>query len=301
MTSSIKDNEGTLVVFGSTGFIGRHLFKTLLEDKTELEVVGYHSRNANLLDEGIVDRLRRELTAKDTLLILSANTMQTGATMNEFRTNMNMITNLCDLITVVRPKKVIYFSTQAIFGEDNNHEDIKETTEPVPSSIYGLSKLTSERLLDHVIKPLATTQVVLRIPRVYGPEDSVSNYGPSQFLHLSGQKKRIGLWGDGLELRHFLFVEDLINAVIEILNKPKLEGVFNLAPNQTSTFLEVAYLAKELTKSSKTLIHKNRNRPKVNHVMNTSLWKKKFPNFDFTSLQDGMKRTLSCGESKYTL
>ena len=88
MTSLIKNNDGTLIVFGSTCFIGRHLVKTLLEDKTEPEVVGYHSRNANLLDEGIVDRLRRELTAKDTLLILSANTLQTGANMNEFRTNM---------------------------------------------------------------------------------------------------------------------------------------------------------------------------------------------------------------------
>ena len=52
--------------------------------------------------------------------------------MNEFRANMNMITNLCDLIKLVRPNKVIYFSPQAIFGEDTNHDDIKETTEAVP-------------------------------------------------------------------------------------------------------------------------------------------------------------------------
>ena len=191
MTSIIKNNLGKLIVFGSTGFIGRHLIKTINKDMTEPELVGYNSSNANLVDEGIVDRLRRDLTEKDTLLILSANTMQSGATMNEFRTNMKMITNICDLIELVEPKKVIYFSTQAIFGEDTNHKDIKETTEPVPSSIYGLSKLTAERLLDHIIKPLSTVQVVLRIPRVYGPGDNISNYGPSQFLHQSRQKKSI--------------------------------------------------------------------------------------------------------------
>ena len=298
MTSFLKDNESSLIVFGSTGFIGRHLIKTFQKNNNIQKLVGYNSSNANLLGNDVVDRLRRELTAKDTLLILSANTKQSGATMNEFRANMNMITNLCDLIKLVRPKKVIYFSTQAIFGEDTNHEDIEEITEPVPSSIYGLSKLTSERLLDQIIKPLSTTQVILRIPRVYGPEDSISNYGPSQFLHLSRQKKCINLWGDGLELRHFLFVEDLTNAVIEILNRPELEGILNLAPDQPSTFLEAADLANELTQSQEPLVYLERTRPKANHVMNLSRWREKIPDFSFTSLREGMMRTLDYQTTK---
>ena len=98
----------------------------------------------------------------------------------------------------------------------------------------------------------------------------------------------------GLELRHFLFAEDLANAVIEILKKPELEGVFNLAPYHTSTFLEAAVLANELTQSQKPLVNLERTRPKANHVMDLSRWREAIPDFSFTSLREGMIRTLDC-------
>lgn len=175
-------------------------------------------------------------------------------------------------------KKVIVASSRAVYGEGkyycqedgfvfpderNENDLLNGDFEPVcphclksvsvtptdensklhPSSIYGITKLTQEKMLLSILQPLKIPIVALRYQNVYGPGQSLSNPYTgilSIFSTLIKSNKKINIFEDGLESRDFVYISDVIDAtILAIENSAANYQIFNVGSGKSVTVLDV--------------------------------------------------------------
>ncbi|GBF48831.1 NAD-dependent epimerase/dehydratase [Leptospira ryugenii] len=123
----------------------------------------------------------------------------------------------------------------------------KEDSDMTPNTIYGVTNLAAEKLLLIYHNLFGLKSVMTRISNVYGPRAQMRNnkYGvPNWFLRLAIDDQEIPIYGSGKIKRDFLFVEDLIDALLMLPLKEECFGeVFNLGVPEPSNYLDYANLA----------------------------------------------------------
>jgi UDP-glucose 4-epimerase len=202
-----------------------------------------------------------------------------------------MIINLCHLLKVRPVKRIVYFSSAEVYGDDIENMKINEDTLINPKTYYGLAKYASECLLKRVADSHSDTLLlILRPPTVYGPQDTSRGYGPAGFIWAVKNKQEITLWGDGEELRGFLFLDDLVKIVYH-LTFSNYSGVLNVASGRSHSFKEVLDIISELVSFRLQVASRPRTKPKVNQGFCNDRLMKLLPDFSFTSLREGIKRT----------
>lgn len=140
---------------------------------------------------------------------------------------------------------VFFFSSAAVYGNPKTLP-ITEGTPVQPISPYGIHKATAESLLANYSRALGLKATIFRIFSIYGPGlRKQLIYDVSQRAIQAGAlgQKSIQLFGTGQESRDFLYVDDLCQAVLAVLNQPadELFTIYNLASGVESTVAEVAH------------------------------------------------------------
>lgn len=283
--------KSKIVILGHSGFIGTHLKKQLL--KSNWEVAGLSLPNMDLTIKEHVDKLIPLFKSETILIIAAAIKKQYGDTFESYLQNMKIIENIGKLIQTHPVRRVIYLSSAAVYGEETENININESTLVNPTSYYGINKYTSERLLTKVcIENKNTTLVCLRPPLVYGPNDQGKTYGPSGFVAAAIQGTPITLWGDGSEMREFIYIKDLCN-VIEFLLRNEFQGELNVISGNSYKFTDIIEI---LNKKIANIEVNNRLRSKklVNNTFNPKKIKELLPkNFNFTDLEYGIENILN--------
>ena len=140
----------------------------------------------------------------------------------------------------LEPHRFHHVSTDEVYGSLDMNPDnkFKETTPYDPHSPYSASKASS----DHFVKAYHDT---------YGLDITISNcsnnYGPNQFpekliplvIHRLENLQKIPIYGDGLNVRDWLYVEDHAKAIDLIFHKGKNGETYNVGGNQEKTNLEI--------------------------------------------------------------
>ncbi len=147
-----------------------------------------------------------------------------------------------------------------------------EESELHPSSIYGITKLTQEKMLFNVLKPLNFPFTILRYQNVYGPGQSLSNPYTgilSIFSTLIKSNKKINVFEDGLESRDFVYISDAVDAtVLAIENDAANFQIFNVGAGESITVLDaVKQLMKLYNKSVSYYISGNFRLGDIRHNM----------------------------------
>lgn len=282
--------QSKIVILGHSGFIGTQLKKQLL--KSNWEVTGLSLPIIDLTNEEDVVKLIPFFKSETILIIAAAIKKQFGDTIETYLKNLKIVENICKLIQKHPVKRVIYLSSAAVYGEETENININESTIVNPSSYYGINKFMGERLLAKVcIENQKTNLVCLRPPLVYGPNDLGKTYGPSGFVTAAIQGAPISLWGDGSELREFMYIEDLCN-VIEFLLRNEFQGELNVISGNSYKFTDIIeILNKKITNIE---VHtKLRSKKLVNNTFDPKKIKELLPiNFEFTDLKSGIEKIL---------
>jgi UDP-glucose 4-epimerase len=284
-------DTGEIVIFGHSGFIGSHL-ETALQAKG-MKVIGKSLPEVDLSDPSDINKISTYLTPSTTIVLAAAVKRQFGDTLEAYKMNLAIVENVCSLIMQSPVKRIIFFSSAAVYGEETHNTNISEETQVNPTSYYGIAKYTSERLLAKAVKTnLATTLVCLRPPLAYGPGDKGKTYGPSGFSGAAKEGSTITLWGDGTELREFLFIEDLCRIVAHLINSD-FEGVLNAVSGTSICFADVIdFLLTDFPTLSVTT--RERSKQKVDNAFDGAKLRSVLgPDFQFTSLADGLQATLA--------
>lgn len=281
-----------VLILGHSGFIGSRL-NAYLSQSHRWDVVGASLPALDLTNEEQSRQLLPHLGSDTTVVLAAAVKRQFGDSLQAFEANMAIVQNLCRLLEMRPVKRVVFMSSAAVYGEETENTEIVEETQVNPTSYYGLSKYSAERLLlKTCFDNGRTTLVRLRPPLVYGPNDPGRTYGPSGFSALAMEGQPIVLWGDGTELREFLFIDDLC-AIIEAQLDSDFEGALNVVSGASSSFYEVTRALQKLFPNL-LVDSRPRSKQKVDNAFDArKMMSQLSSDFQFTSLEQGLLRMLA--------
>ncbi|MCX7953720.1 MAG: NAD-dependent epimerase/dehydratase family protein [Bacteroidales bacterium] len=143
-------------------------------------------------------------------------------------------------------QKIIYLSSISVYGSSSDYFD--ENSIPNPQSFYGVTKLRGEHHIRRLSSKINT--IILRCANVYGYGscmrfDAVIN----KFLIETLFQKKINIYGDGNQKRTFIYIDYLINLLINILQDNVNSGVYNVVDKVMS----INQIAETLKKIEPTL------------------------------------------------
>lgn len=225
-----------ILLTGASGFIGKHLLKALVNKYAADNVIaltsspleGYNyllHNNYSFNDQFFVESRYGEKI--DTIIHAGAFTPKSGAEANNWRLSGDNISNTQKLLSATLPclKKVIYLSTLDVYGQS---DIISEDTLTSPASLYGSSKLYSEKMITAWAKAEGKTCQILRVGHVYGSgEEAYLKIIPSVIKKIISNEP-VEIWGDGSELRAFIYIDDLIKAIVKSLELEEFIDPINL-------------------------------------------------------------------------
>jgi UDP-glucose 4-epimerase len=111
-------------------------------------------------------------------------------------------------------------------------------------SIYGIHKLAGERYYQFYHKAYGIRHTIFRIANPYGPRQQMrhSKYGiVNWFIRLALEGRPLTIYGDGKQVRDYIFVEDLADAMLMAAAEPKTDGeVYNIGSGIGTPFSEMA-------------------------------------------------------------
>lgn len=280
-----------VLILGHTGFIGGHLTTYFRNQSPEIELIGLSTPLLDLTDEKQVIGLADLFDLNTAVIMCSGIKKQLGDNLEIFSQNINMVINVCNILKDRPVRRFVYFSSAEVYGDDTHNTNITEDTPVNPSSYYGIAKYTSGRLLQKVISlKEGSSLLILCPPLVYGPGDKSRGYGPSGFVWASIKRENITLWGDGSELREFIFIDDLVR-LVHHLTFHNYYGIVNVASGRSYTFKNILEIISEIVSHDLLINSRSRTKMKVDHKFSNKLLLELLPDFFFTSLEDGIKQT----------
>lgn len=283
-----------VIILGHSGFIGSHLERQLSRSGIK-EVIGRSLPDIDLGSASGASQLAPHLNAESVVVLLAAVKRQFGDTLEAFRQNMAIVENIGRLLEDRPVRRLIFFSSAAVYGEETENTSINEQTPINPTSYYGIAKYTGERLLQKVCAANQLTSLVcLRPPLVYGPGDNGKTYGPSGFLAAAVEGTPITVWGDGMEQREFIFVDDLCLLIEELIDS-EFEGELNVTSGTSYCFTDIVKILKAEFPNLEVK-SRPRSKQKADNAFDARKIKSLLaPNFQFTSLENGLSRMLNRG------
>ncbi len=135
-----------------------------------------------------------------------------------------------------------HVSTDEVYGDlSMDASAFTEQTPYNPSSPYSASKASSDHLIRAWNRTYKLPTIITNCSNNYGPFQSIEKFIPLVITSaLNGM--HIPIYGDGLQIRDWLYVEDHARAILEIFNTRKIGETFNIGGSQEKTNLEVVQI-----------------------------------------------------------
>jgi len=141
-------------------------------------------------------------------------------------------------------ERFVFASSGAPLGEQV--PPINEEKVPKPLSPYGASKLAGEGYCMAYYGSFGLKTVVLRFGNAYGPRSQRKSSVVARFFKRAMSGERLEIYGEGNQTRDFIFVEDIVSAIIKSLSSDVAGEVFQIATHRETTVNELAEKVAEL-------------------------------------------------------
>jgi len=155
--------------------------------------------------------------------------------------------------------KFIHVSTDEVYGELNDDEFFKESTPYNPSSPYSASKAASDHLVSAWGRTYGVSSLITNCSNNYGGFQFPEKLIPLMIINCMDWKK-LPIYGDGQNIRDWLYVEDHCRAIELVFKKGKLGHTYNIGGNNEIKNLDIVNIICELMnelKPSKNGNYKN--------------------------------------------
>jgi UDP-glucose 4-epimerase len=260
----------TFLITGGAGFIGSHLAEALQEQGTVRILdnlrTGFRKNLEGLKVEFIEGSiLDRELVAKamvgvDYVFHLAAM-VSVPESMAKPRECEEMngfgLLNVLEAASSAGVQKVFFASSAAIYG-DNPTVPKVESMLPEPKSPYAFTKLLGEHYCRFFHDEGRVKTAALRFFNVFGPrQDPQGPYAAAVaiFMNKARAGEPIIIHGDGEQTRDFIYVKDIVAAILHVTLTPEITGVYNVGYGGAMTLNELAQLIITTTGSTSTIQH----------------------------------------------
>jgi UDP-glucose 4-epimerase len=292
-----------ILIIGGNGFIGSHLTESLSKSNNDITVFD----RAENLYTGELDNvnyiygdfnqtsLLKKISGKfDIIFHLLSTTVPTTANLNpmlDVESNLMNTISFLQSLESTKLKKIIYISSGGTVYGNPSKLPINETHNLNPVGSYGIVKVAIESYIKFFSNKFNIPYLIIRPSNPYGPRQSYKgNQGViSTFLYNMINKVDLNVWGDGSNIRDYIYIKDLVD-FIKLSGLSKETGIFNVGSGEGQSILELIEETKKVTLSSPEINFSQNKKSGINNIVldiskakNIFDWK---PNF---SLSEGVK------------
>ena len=300
-----------LLVTGGLGFIGSNFILKILNQNKDIEIINIdaqldgsnmknlqnleHSRNYEFVKGNITNKkLMEEQIKKCDAVVNFAAESFVDRSIND--ANPFLVSNIRGAFTILdvitkQKKRMIQISTDEVFGSLSNQTAI-ETSKFNPSSPYAATKAAAELIINSYSVTYGS-DVITRCTNNYGPRQFAEKLIPKTII-LAYQNKKIPIYGNGKNIRDWIYVDDHCDAVFSVLINGKSGESYNISANNEIDNLTIVKKILSIMDKSEDLIEFVEDRPghdfrysmdstKIKNKLN---WKTKL-NFD-----NGLEKTI---------
>jgi len=266
-----------ILITGTSGFIGSNLLKEVIKAYGKMQVIALTSKpeiGCNYLfhqyyqfsENYFIDNGYENV---DTIIHAGAFTPKISSEADNVDKSTSNITNTYNLISSSFPnlKRFIYLSTIDVYGKD---DIITEHSLVSPVSLYGESKLYCEKMIKSWAKSKNISCIILRVGHVYGPgEEAYKKLIPITMRQIIDDNP-VKLYGKGEDFRSFIFISDVVTA---ILNSIKLESnfeVINIVGDQSIRVKDLIFKIITMSRKNVQIEHVSIDIPSRDMIFNNS-------------------------------
>ncbi len=258
------------LITGGCGFLGTSVIRQLLKEGGHsfrvldnlsvgtrddlagvVSVVELEAKNISEMQEGqcqlIVGDIRDEVITQevshdvDVIIHFAANTGVPNSVADprlDMECNVIGVFNMLEAARNNKVKRFVFASSGAPAGEVE--PPIHEELPPHPVSPYGASKLAGEGYCSSYYRTFGIDTVSLRFGNVYGPGSLHKSSVVAKFIRQALNGETLEIYGDGTQTRDFIYIDDLVNAVILSAITENIGGeTFQIASNKETTVGEI--------------------------------------------------------------
>ena len=301
-----------LLVTGGLGFIGSNFILKLLRENNDFEITNvdaelfgsdhknlyeiknsekYHFVKGNISNKKFME----EQIAKCDAVINFAAESFVDRSIND--ANPFLVSNIRGAFTILdiitkQEKRMIQISTDEVFGSLSNGTATEESKFN-PSSPYAATKAAAELLINSYFTTFNSDVVITRCTNNYGPRQFAEKLIPKTII-LAYHDKKIPIYGNGKNVRDWIYVEDHCDAVLSVLHHGTSGGSYNISANNEIDNLTIVRKILEVMNKPDDLIEFVEDRP--GHDLRYSLdstkisdqleWKVK------SSFEEGLEKTV---------
>lgn len=227
-----------VLVIGGTLFIGRQLVEALVKGGHEVSILHRRPKHdfgrkvENIMaDRNDAESVREALSARRFEVVFdNVYDWQRGTTAEQVEATVRACGD--------RLVRYIFLSSVAAYGDGLNHKESDPLASGYHSDAYVRNKAATERLLFRMHSQHGLPVITFRPPFVYGPNNPF--YREQFFWDRMRAGRPIVIPGDGHRLMQFVYVNDLVHAMVRSMEEPRAVGeAFNIGDPKPLTQVEV--------------------------------------------------------------
>ncbi len=317
----MKDSSMTRVLItGGAGFLGSHLCERLLQNGRDVLCVdnfytGTKHNIAHLLGHSSFELLRHDVTFPLFVEVDQIYNLACPASPIHYqndpvqttKVNVHGSINMLGLAKRVKAT-ILQASTSEVYGNPSIHPQVESywgNVNPLgPRACYDEGKRCAETLFFDYYRQHNVSIKIARIFNTYGPRMHPNDGRVvSNFIIQALQGNPITIYGEGAQTRSFCYVDDLVDALIRLMQSPSTcTGPMNLGNPEECTILELAQVIIRLTGSKSKIVKMGlpqddpeRRKPDISFAKSTLEW------FPKVQLEEGLTKTIGYFDDRLRL
>ena len=301
-----------VLVTGGLGFIGSNFILKLLNDSKytvvniDAELQGSNHANLNKIKNSKnYSFVKGNITNKKLMgKLISENDVVVNFAAESFvdksilDTNPFLVSNIRGTYTILevikeQNKRLLQISTDEVYGSLKSNFSAEEDTRFNPSSPYAATKAAAELLINSYNITYNCETIITRCTNNYGPRQYPEKLIPKIIL-LANQNKKIPIYGNGENIRDWLYVDDHCEAIIKVLNKGISGESYNISGNNEIDNITVVKKILQIMNKSEDLIEFVEDRPghDIRYSLDSTKIRRQLNWKEENCFDDGIKKTI---------
>ena len=314
-TPNTNNIMAKILITGGCGFIGSNFIRYYLKRHDDVEIVNfdkltYAGKKENLSDVeddrrysfvkgdvAVMSQVKEVMEGIDSVVHFAAESHVDRSIIDPgifIQTNITGTYNLLECARENGVRKLIHISTDEVYGSLGAEGSFTENSPLLPNSPYSASKASSDLLVRSYCNTFGLPAVICRCSNNYGPYQFTEKLIPLTITNAMNDKL-LPVYGDGLQSRDWIYVEDQCRALDAVLMSGRNGEIYNIGGNCEWANIDVVKLILDILNKPHSLIehvkdrlgHDRRYALDSTKIKNELDWK---PLVDF---QDGIERTVA--------